>query len=500
MAQKTGSGKQDFWGKIMNYRLLSFFLGKLCNICAISFCLPLLLSIFLSEDCVYAFLQAIVTSICIGFVFVKFGNSEDAGITYREGVAIAGFGWIVITFLGSLPYVFTGILDPVSAFFESVSGFTTTGATAIAQIEGLPRSLLLWRSLTHWIGGIGIIVVFIALLPQVASGAVHMFNAEVTGPSSERVLPRIKTTAIALCKVYLFFTVIEMVMLYFAGMNLFDAVNHSFSTIATGGFSTYDTSVTHFESPVIEGIIAFFMIIAGGNFALYYLVGEKGPRVLWQDTEFKVYIAIILIVTAAISLNLYVDGYFNGVDSFRYSVFQVASIISTTGFVSNDFDIWPPFSKLCLVLLMFIGGCAGSTAGAIKVSRIVILTKMAFAHLKRTMHPSMVVDISMSGKTVPPPIVAGIVRFFFLYIVLFAFLTFLIAMTGLSVIDSIGIIAATISSVGPALGVAGATCTYADINSFGKIVISIAMLLGRLELFTLLVLFRPEFWRSTRNW
>ena len=484
----------------MNYRLLYFFLGKLCYTCAASFCLPFLLGIFLSEDSVYAFLQAIVTSMCLGFVFSRFGNTEDAGITYREGVAIAGFGWFVITFLGSLPYVFAGILDPVSAFFESVSGFTTTGATAIAQIEVLPRSLLLWRSLTHWIGGIGIIVVFIAILPQVASGSVHMFNAEVTGPSSERVLPRIKTTAIALCKVYLFFTLVEMVMLYFAGMNLFDAVNHSFSTIATGGFSTYDTSVTHFESPVIEGIIAFFMIIAGGNFALYYLVGEKGPQVLWQDTEFKVYIAIIFIVTAAISLNLYVDGYFNWVDSFRYSVFQVTSIISTTGFVSNDFDVWPPFSKFCLVLLMFIGGCAGSTAGAIKVSRIVILTKMAFAHIKRTMHPSMVVDISISGKTVPNTVIAGIVRFFFLYVILFALLAFLMAMTGLSVIDSIGIIAATISSVGPALGVAGATCTYAEINSFGKFVISIAMLLGRLELFTLLVLFRPEFWRSTRNW
>ena len=484
----------------MNFRLLSFFLGKLCNTCAASLCVPFLLALFLSEDSALAFLGTIIVGASLGFLFIKYSESEDIDITYREGVAIVGFGWLVITFLGSLPYVFTGVLDPVSAFFESVSGFTTTGATAIAQIEILPRSLLLWRSLTHWIGGIGIIVVFIALLPQIGSGAVHMFNAEVTGPTAERVLPRIKTTAIALCKIYAAVTIVEMVMLYLAGMTAFEAVNHSFSTIATGGFSTYDTSVVYFKSPLIEAIIAFFMMLAGGNFALYYMVGEKGLSVLWRDTEFKVYIAIIIVSTLAIALNLYFNNFFDETNALRHSVFQVASIISTTGFVSNDFDIWPPFSKLCLILLMFIGGCAGSTAGAIKVSRVVILFKMAFAHLKRTIHPSMVVDISMSGKTVPPPVIAGIARFFFLYIVIFAFLAFLMAMTGLTVVDSIGIIAATISSVGPALGVAGATCTYADITSFGKIVICLAMLLGRLELFTLLVLLRPEFWRSTRNW
>lgn len=484
----------------MNFRLLSFFLGKLCTTCAISLCLPLLLALFLGEDSILAFLGAIMSGASLGFLFIKYGESEDVGITYREGVAIVGFGWLIITFLGSLPYVFTGVLDPISAFFESVSGFTTTGATAISQIEILPRSLLLWRSLTHWIGGIGIIVVFIALLPQIGGGAVHMFNAEVTGPTAERVLPRIKTTAIALCKIYAAFTMIEMAMLYLAGMTAFEAVNHSFSTIATGGFSTYDTSVVHFKSPLIEAIIAFFMMLAGGNFALYYMVGEKGLSVLWRDTEFKVYAVIIIAATFAITLNLYFNNFFDGITSLRHSVFQVASIISTTGFVSNDFDVWPPFSKLCLVLLMFIGGCAGSTAGAIKVSRVVILVKTAFAHLKRSIHPSMVIDISMSGKTVPPSVIAGIARFFFLYIIIFAFLAFLMAMTGLTVVDSIGIIAATISSVGPALGVAGATCTYADITSFGKIVICLAMLLGRLELFTLLVLLRPEFWRSTRNW
>lgn len=484
----------------MNFRLLAFFLGELSFTCAAALLLPLLLASFSGEKTVFNFLSASLIGVILGFIFVQFGKAEEKEITYREGVAIVGLGWLVVTFLGSLPYVFACVLDPVSAFFESVSGFTTTGATTIAKINGLPSSILLWRSMTHWFGGIGIIVVFIALLPQVGRGTVHMFNAEVTGPTEERVLPRIKTTAVVLCKIYALFTLAAMLLLMMAGMDFFDSLTHSFSTIATGGFSNYDASIAQFKSPLVEAIITLFMIIAGGNFGLYYAASRKGLRVFWQDTEFKAYVSIIVAITTAIALNLYYNNYFDGTDSLRHSVFQVASIISTTGFVSIDFDVWPPFSKLCLVLLMFVGGCAGSTAGGIKVSRVVLLAKMAIAHLERTIHPSMVVDISMNGKTIPTRVIAGIARFFFLYIVIFALLSLLMASTGLTVIDSIGIIAATISSVGPALGVAGATCTYAEITPFGKIVVCLAMLLGRLELFTLLVLLRPEFWRATRHW
>ncbi|MEG1726885.1 MAG: TrkH family potassium uptake protein [Acidaminococcaceae bacterium] len=484
----------------MNFNIVCYLLGRLCMACVMALGVPLVLAVFFKEAAWEAFVLTITVGIVLGLVFLKLGKMEDERITFREGVAVVGCGWIVITMLGALPYVFTGTLDPVSAFFESVSGFTTTGATTISALATVPLSVIFWRSLTHWLGGIGIIVIFIALLPHVGSGIVHMFNAEVTGPSAERVLPRIKTTAAALCKIYVLFTAIEMVLLYFAGMSVFDAVTNSFSTVATGGFANNDASIVAYHSPLIEGIIAFFMIVAGGNFALYYMVSKKGWRTLWEDTEFKFYILIIAIITGAISLNLFCRGFFNGVESFRYAVFQVASIISTTGFVSNDFDVWPAFSKLCLILLMFIGGCAGSTAGGIKVTRIVILCKLALAELKRVIHPSMVAKVTMNGKQIPDSIIAGITRFFFLYVVLFAFFTFLMVATGLTVMDSIGVISATISSVGPALGVAGATCTYATITPFGKLVICAAMLLGRLELFTLMVLLRPEFWRSTRNW
>ena len=484
----------------MNFRLLSFFLGKLCLTCGAALLLPSLLALYGDEKTAYDFLSSSLIAGSLGFFFVGYGNADGKGITYREGVAIVGLGWLIITLLGSLPYIFAGVLDPVSAFFESVSGFTTTGVTAFEKISSLPSSVLLWQSMTHWFGGIGIVVVFIALLPQVGSGTVHMFNAEVTGPTAERVMPRIKNTALVLFKIYALFTLSAMLLLMLAGMSVFDAVTHSLSTIAAGGFSNYDDGIAHFNSPLIEGIITFFMIVAGSNFGLYYQASHNGLRALWQNTEFRAYVSIIVLMSIAIAGNLYYNNVFNGTNSLRYSIFHVTSVISTTGFVSGDFNNWPTFSKLGLLFLMVVGGCAGSTAGGIKVSRLVVLVKMVFAHLKGTFHPSMVFDITMNGKTVPSRVIAGIARFFFLCVVVFAVLSFLMAASGLSVVESISIIAATISSVGPVLGVAEAAFVYSEITPFGKMVVCLSMLLGRLELFTLLVLLRPEFWRSTRYW
>lgn len=484
----------------MNFRLVSYLLGKLSIACAISLSIPMILALILQENSASSFIIAIIFATIIALGLSFYGKNLDDTITYREGVAMVAGAWGIVTLLGSLPYIFSGALDPISAYFESVSGFTTTGATAISNIEILPKSLLLWRSLTHWMGGIGIVVIFIAILPTIGNGAVHMFNAEVTGHSDERVLPRIKSTSITLVSIYAGITCFEAILLYFAGMNVFESINHAFSTIATGGFSTYDTSIVAFKSPLIESIITFFMIVAGGNFALYYTVGKKGPKEFFRDSEFKFYIGIIIFAIAMITLNLIFQTNYDVVESFRYAAFQVASIISTTGFVSNDFDAWPTFSKLILMLLMFIGGCAGSTAGGIKVSRLTILVKFVFAEIRHLLHPSMIISVFMNKKAIPINVISGITRFFFIYIVLFAILSLLMTTTGLSISDSIGIIAATISSVGPAYGVAGATCTYATITPFGKLVVCLAMLLGRLEIFTLLVLLRPEFWRSTRNW
>ncbi len=484
----------------MNLLIVSYLLGKLSMACAGALLVPLIMALYFGDSCVQAFVISALLASVLSFAFHRFGSFEDTHITFREGVAVVSGAWLVISFLGAMPYYLSGTLDFISAIFESISGFTTTGATTITSIEKVAKSMLFWRSMTHWMGGIGIVVLFIAFLPNIGSGAVHMFNAEVTGPTDDRVVPRIRATSIALCKIYILFTALEAILLFGAGMSFYDCVNHAFSTIATGGFSTYDTSITHFNSPLIEGIIGFFMVLAGGNFALYFSVRKKGLKEFWNDTEFKSYIFLVLIATVLIAFNIFAKMGFSGKESLRYAFFQVASIISTTGFVSNDFDVWPAFNKYILVLLMFIGACAGSTAGGIKVSRIVILFKIALAEIRHTIHPSMVTNVTMNGKHVADTVIAGIGRFFFLYMMLFAGLTLALASTGLSVTDSIGAIAATISSVGPALGVAGATSTYATIPPFGKVVICLAMLLGRLELFTLLVLIRPEFWRSTRNW
>jgi len=484
----------------MNLLIVSYLLGKLSLACAGALLVPLVMAFCLGDACLQSFAMSVLLAALIGYAFLCYGSFADAHITFREGVAVVSGAWVVISFFGAMPYYFAGTLDFISAIFESISGFTTTGATTITAIEAVPKSMLFWRSMTHWMGGIGIVVLFIAFLPNIGSGAVHMFNAEVTGPTDDRVVPRIRETSVALCKIYIMFTVVEAILLFFAGMSFYDCINHAFSTIATGGFSTYDNGVMHYNSPLIEGIMGIFMILAGGNFALYFSVGKKGPKEFWRDTEFKVYIFLVIITTIIIAINIFCKMGFTGSEALRHSFFQVASIISTTGLVSNDFDVWPAFSKYILILLMFIGACAGSTAGGIKVSRIVILCKLTLAEIRHTIHPCMVTNISMNGKHVPDIVIAGIGRFFFLYMMLFAGLTLLLASTGLSVTDSIGAIAATISSVGPALGVAGATSTYASITPFGKTIICIAMLLGRLELFTLLVLIRPEFWRSTRNW
>ena len=485
----------------MNYRLVVYLLGKLCFTLGGALCIPLVMAFAYGESCWLAFAQTIALAVGMGYIMDRWGEADAKDtITFREGVAVTAATWVLITWLGGQPYYFAGILDQVSAYFESISGFTTTGSTTITAIEACPRSILFWRAFTHWMGGIGIVVWFIALLPNLSGSIVHAYNAEVTGAVDDRVVPRIRTTTIVLLRIYVVFTLAETILLMWAGMDWFDASTHSFSSIGTGGFSNYDNSVVHFHSPLIEVILSFFMLLAGGNFALYYSVWRKGLKELWQDTEFRTYLGIVFVSIVLIAFNLNAQQGFSLLTSFRHSLFQVASIISTTGFVSNDFDIWPSFSKLILVGLMFVGSCAGSTAGGIKVSRICVLGKTAVAEIKHVLHPSVVTNVNMNKQPVPPSVVAGILRFFFLFMVLFALLVLLVAMTGLSVTDSIGAVAGTMGNVGPGLGVVGATCTFAPVHPFGKLVLCLSMLLGRLELFTLMIMLRPEFWRGTRRW
>ncbi|MBR5857597.1 MAG: TrkH family potassium uptake protein [Phascolarctobacterium sp.] len=485
----------------MYTKIIAYLLSRLSlGLCAV-LSLPFTYAVLNNEPCFIDFLYAIMFSgalyLALGF-YGKDANRKD--ISVREGIGTVFFAWLLAALIAALPFVFSGILDPISAFFESMSGLTTTGSTVINNLELVPSSILLWRSLTHWIGGIGIIVLFVALLPQIAGSAVYLFNAEVSGFSSNRILPRIHTTAMALFGIYTLMTVVLIIALMCLGMNSFDAVNHACSAIATGGFSTYNDSVAHFDSAAIEFVLGFAMIMAGGNFALYYYMVQSGVKSLINDIEFKAYLGLLVCVTAMITWNIVHVNDFSFFEGFRYAFFQVASFGSTTGFVSYNYDEWPAFSKLLLALMYFTGACAGSTAGGIKICRFVVLVKTVFAELRRAMHPQMLLTVYYNNRILPVSTIINIGRFFFMYVLVIVVLSFALSFTGLSVEDSLFGVASCISSVGPAFGTLGAISNYAEVTPMGKIVLSVAMLLGRLELFTVLALLRSEYWSKSKRW
>lgn len=485
----------------MNTKIILYLLGRLCLTIAIVMFVPTAVAIYYNEECFADFLMTMAISAYLAFLSDQYAwDADKKDISVREGIGTVFFAWMLTAILAALPFVFAGILDPVSAFFESMSGLTTTGATAIADLNDVPKSILFWRSLTHWIGGIGIIVLFVALLPQIAGGAVYLFNAEVSGFSNSRILPRIRSTAIALFYIYLLLTIILTGILVMLGMSEFDAVNHSFSAIATGGFSTYNESIGHFDSVAIEVVTGIFIILAGGNFALYYHVTQSGIRVLWRDLEFRVYVSVAAIITLLITANIVCVNGFSISEGLRHAFFQTASFASTTGYVSYNYDEWPSFSKLLLAIMFFTGGCAGSTAGGIKICRFIVLIKTVMAELRRTLHPQMLLTVYYDKRILPISTIVNISRFFFMYILVVVVLSFALSATGLSMEESIFGVASCISSVGPGFGSIGAIGNYAHVAPSGKIVLSLAMLLGRLEIFTVLALLRSEYWRSSKRW
>ncbi len=483
----------------MNVRLIESVLGWLLLVYAAIMCIPLVWALIGKESTTVPFLITIVLTGLVGFVLTHYGRKEGR-MGIREGFAIVSGAWILTSLFGALPlYLSNAVPTYLDGVFETVSGLTTTGASVIDNVEVLSQSLLLWRSLTHWLGGMGIIVLFIVFLPKIGAGAVHLFNAEVPGPMAERVLPRIRDNAARLWQIYVGFTLLQIVLLGLAGMSWFDSVNHSFATMATGGFSTKNSSIMYFDNPLIEYIIIVFMIIAGGNFGLYFLAWSRGLKHIWQDTEFRVYLAIIAVATLVISISLWLVG--DGIGtSLRQALFQVTSIMTTTGFASADFDKWPSLAKIVLFLLMFIGGSAGSTAGGIKVARLILLVKLAWAELRRAVHPRAVTSINSGGKHVDPLMLQTVAVFFFLFMAIFGLATILLSATGLEPFDAMSAVVATLGNVGPGFGVVGPTTTFSSINAFGEVVLICCMLLGRLELFTLLVVLQPEFWRTRKSW
>jgi trk system potassium uptake protein TrkH len=439
-----------------------------------------------------------------GLVLRYIGHGYSESIRDREAFAVVGLGWLIIAFLGSLPFIFSGaILNPIEAYFESMSGFTTTGATILEVDSGdyldtYSHSILLWRASIQWFGGMGIIVLSVVILAKILGGGMQLLRAEVPGPTVTRLRPKIRQTASYLWLIYGIFTLFEILLLWaFIGASgkpdaLYDAVCHTFTTLATGGFGTHVESIGYYQNPVVELTITVFMVMAGTNFVLHYQFLTGKVRKLFKDPEFRFYILIIAISTIFITSELAVKGIYSSLDSFRFGLFQAVSIVTTTGYATADFGSWPPASQFLLLLLMFMGGCAGSTGGSIKMVRILVLLKTARREVRQVIHPRAVIPIKLGGISIPEGIVRTVVVFFFIYILIFVVCTLIITSMGLDIITSASSVAATLGNVGPGLGAVGPSVTYTVIPDSGKILLALCMWLGRLEIFAGLMLFFPS--------
>jgi trk system potassium uptake protein TrkH len=445
-------------------------------------------------------LQALLVSAAIaivpgGAVYLATRSREHRTIGVREGFFVVGVGWLVIMVFGAVPYMVYGMFGPVDALFESMSGFTTTGASVLVDFNQ-PRGIMFWRSLSQWYGGMGIIVLFLAVLPPLGGGAVRLFAAEAPGPITERLTPRIRDTARSLWLIYLALSGLEMIALLVVGMPLYDAVVHTFATMATGGFSPQGESIAAYDNAAIEAVITVFMGMAGVSFGLYFAALRGSLRRLYRDPELRLYLGILLVSTAAVAVSLMVAGpHDSWTRALRDGAFQVVSIQTTTGFISADYEPWNSFAKTLLLLLMFVGGCAGSTAGGIKVVRLLVLAKNARYEVRRELHPQAVLPVKVSGRVIPEAVRNSVLGFFFLYVSVFVVATLLLSASNVSILTAASAVAATLNNIGPGLELVGATKNFAPIADYGKVVLIGAMVLGRLELMAILVLFTRSFWR-----
>jgi len=418
-------------------------------------------------------------------------------VTKRDGYIIVTCGWLAFSFFGTLPFILTdSIPDFTNAFFETISGFTTTGASILNNIEEMSHGILFWRSLTQWLGGMGIIVLSLLILPVLGIGGMQLFVAEVPGPTPDKLHPRVKETAKRLWSIYLIFTGVEILLLWAGEMGLFDAICHSLTTMATGGYSTKQASIAYWDSPYIQYVITVFMFLAGTNFTLSYFGFHLQFRKIWQNEEFRYYLGFVLGFALIISLGLHMKNGEGVEQSFRDSIFQTVSIMTTTGFATVDYLKWSPALIFLIFMLMFFGGSAGSTGGGPKIMRIVVMLKNSTQELKRLIHPNAVIPVRLNKQAVNTEVVTNILAFLAFYLVLAAFSIFIMSLSGLDFETATGSVVATLGNIGPGIGGVGPAENYAEISNAGKWYLSGLMLVGRLELFTVLILFSPEFWRK----
>ena len=483
----------------MQLAAIQRILGLLLALFSVTMLPPIGVSMFYDDGALAPFVEAFVLLLTIGFVLWYPVRKADAELRLRGGFIVVVMFWVVLSVCGSIPlYLATQVdLTLVDAVFESVSGLTTTGATVITGLDDLPQSLLLYRQLLQWLGGMGIIVLAVAILPMLGIGGMQLYRAETPGPMKDNKLtPRITETAKALWFIYLTMTVCCAVAYQAAGMSTFDAIAHSFSTVAIGGFSTKDASLAYYDNALIEGVAVVFMVIAGVNFALHFTAWRyRTLREYRHDSELRTYLSLLLSISVVTSTYLYFTSTFDSFwESLRHGVFQTVSISTTTGFVTSGYESWPSFLPVLLLFSSFVGGCAGSTGGGLKVIRVLLLFKQGKREILRLIHPSAQVPIKVGGAVMPYRVVDAVWGFFAIYVATFSGILLVLMATGLDQVTAFSAVAACMNNLGPGLGTVSSH--YGDIGSAAKWILSVAMLLGRLEVFTLLVVLSPSFWRG----
>ncbi len=473
------------------------YLGLLIAILGAFMLLPLAWSLYYREADYLAFIISIGLSAVSGLLLWRLTPSGKGRLSRREAIMLVAGGWILASAFGALPYELAGTFQNyLNAYFEAMSGFTTTGATVIADIESQPHGILLWRSLTQWLGGMGIITLFVALFPILGIGGARLVEAEMPGLQAERLTARIRDTVKAVWLLYLGFSGLEFILLCLARMPVFDALTVTFSTMPTGGFTPTNLSIGAYNSLFIEGIIILFMMVAGVNFGLYYfLLWKRKPGHLFSNPEFRLYIALLIGASLFIALNLINSMGLSIGEAFRHGSFQAVSIMTTTGFVTADFNAWPAFAKSALLILMLIGASAGATGGALKVIRLLVLLKHTYRRIVLAFNPRAIIPLKIGGNVLSERVISGIIGMTILYFAILIVGFLIMSALGLEHVTALSSVAATLGNIGPGLGLVGPAANYLCIPDLGKVVLIVCMLVGRLELFTVLVLLAPSFWK-----
>lgn len=477
----------------MNRKMVFYTCGQMLLLEAVLLILPLVTALIYRERCSISILIAIGAALFIGALIMVISKPKDTVIYSREGFIITALTWVLFSAIGALPFVISGeIPSYIDAFFETVSGFTTTGASILTNVEAMSHGLLMWRSFTHWVGGMGILVMVMAVAPMMTDRSIHIMRAEMPGPVVGKLVPRVRQTAKILYVMYIVLTFTETVFLLCGGMNLFEALTHAFGTAGTGGFGIKADSLAGY-SPYLQWVVTIFMFIFGINFNLYYLALIKRFKAVFSSEELWTYCGIVLISVTAIAINVRTM-YETVGDTIRHSAFQVMTVVSTSGFATTDFDLWPQLSKTILVILMFIGACAGSTAGGLKVSRVIMLFKSVRRELKRMLHPRSVSAVRFEGKPLDNQTISSVGIYFAIYMAIVLAVLLLISFEPFDFETLFTSVIACFNNIGPGLGVVGPTGSYADYTGFSKLILSIAMLLGRLEIYPMLFVLSPSVW------